>query len=453
MAFRPSAAPPRLARVRFQWSATTTSAAWSHTTELPLTLPLSPSDACALELSLHRLLRLPGGFTVFTVRRADEPYAPPLPLLLLHGLLPPEQTLLHVLVLVRPLAQLARPRQLPPPPLRLADLSHSAAAAAELLRRLQRDGTARVCADERLAEATRGAYDAMVRFFTQPAAAKAALHTKCLAAAHNERYAGYSSDAGREWLQLRLRLAAPQAGGGRRTLPQQAPEPFERAFLELRRASSTCLRALAAASGLHAEAFARLTDVDDAPPHPPSEAEGDAGGESDGGPSVLRLYTYKRVDEAGCGCHAHADLGMLTLSPSPVCAEPPHGGAPGLLVYDTERLCWDEAENDLGPDELTVFAGEQLSLLTGGDIPSAIHRVPPPSDAGRFSMPFFVRAHPTARLSGRQSSRDDTHPDALRTPAPDAVMDWLCQDFVLQKLFRCRPWRPSVDQSWRVPDF
>ena len=40
-----------------------------------------------------------------------------------------------------------------------------------------------------------------------------------------------------------------------------------------------------------------------------------------------------------------------------------------LQVYDAERLQWEEAEATMQPDELTLFAGEQLALLSAGVTP------------------------------------------------------------------------------------
>ena len=83
---------------------------------------------------------------------------------------------------------------------------------------------------------------------------------------------------------------------------------------------------------------------------------------------MLRLYRYVSQARSGTGCQAHADLGLLTLSPCPT--------LPGLLVHDVEGLCWTDAEVGMVPEELTVFAGEQLSFLSGG----AVHA--PLSDDG-----------------------------------------------------------------------
>ena len=104
-------------------------------------------------------------------------------------------------------------------------------------------------------------------------------------------------------------------------------------------------------------------------------------------------------------------------------------------MYDAEMLAWDEAEAAMRPDELTLFAGEQLALLSAGTIPAALHRVPsPPAAASRLSMPFFARAHPGAQL------------------CPVRGAAGVCEHFVLEQLFRRRPWRPAPDGS-SVPDY
>ena len=106
---------------------------------------------------------------------------------------------------------------------------------------------------------------------------------------------------------------------------------------------------------------------------------------------MLRLYRYRTAD-VGTGCHAHSDLGLLTLSPAPT--------APGLLAYDSETLQWYEAEAypPMAPDEISFFCGEQLAVLSGGAVRAPLHRVPPPPAgehaAPRYSMPFFARASP-----------------------------------------------------------
>ena len=48
----------------------------------------------------------------------------------------------------------------------------------------------------------------------------------------------------------------------------------------------------------------------------------------------------------------------------------------------------------LQDDELSLFAGEQLALLTNNYVHAALHRVPAPDQRGRLAMPFFVRSRP-----------------------------------------------------------
>ena len=115
---------------------------------------------------------------------------------------------------------------------------------------------------------------------------------------------------------------------------------------------------------------------------------------------------------------------MISLSPAPVPCR-----APGLLVYDPEHLCWVDAEEGLAEDEMTVFVGETLSSLTKGALPAPLHRVPPPIVDGRLALPLFVRAHPHARLGATTA-----------------------EEFVVEHLFRRRPWRPSPPNG-TTPDF
>eukprot|EP00966_Prymnesium_polylepis_P234495 5423926-Prymnesium_polylepis.1 len=86
----------------------------------------------------------------------------------------------------------------------------------------------------------------MLAFFEWPVDAKARLRTSCCRnaadEARNGRYAGWGSDSGREWLQLRLEqpAARPRQAGAPRAIPAGAPAAFELAFMHLRRASALC---------------------------------------------------------------------------------------------------------------------------------------------------------------------------------------------------------------------
>ena len=90
-------------------------------------------------------------------------------------------------------------------------------------------------------------------------------------------------------------------------------------------------------------------------------------------------------------------------------------------------------------DEITLFCGEQLSYLSSGQLPSPLHRVPPPSSSSgssngttRYSMPFFARARPEALLTPMAAGAGAGAP-----PLPPVR----CEDLILKQLFRRRPWR------------
>ena len=400
--FRASDAPTRKVWCKLHHETTTLPRLrWANTAELKLELPLQPTATDDLERLLQQKLSLPAGHTVFTIRRLDEIAAPVLPLVLLHGLVAPDENSVEIAVEVRPVAQAGAP----PPRAPLPSLDLAALDGAELLRRLRTEKVARLRMDPALLAAVRACKAALPAFFAEPEAAKERLATPLRPDSTDRRYAGPGSDRGREWLQLR------QAREGS-ALPAGAPDEIAAAFSELRRAAVVVLRALAGALGASAEAWLAMTDVDD---------EGAARIRGAGGPSVLRAYRYKA---GGCGCHAHADLGMLSLSPAPVPCR-----APGLLVYDPEHLCWVDAEEGLAEDEMTVFVGETLSRLTKGALPAPLHRVPPPIVDGRLALPLFVRAHPHARLGATTA-----------------------EEFVVEHLFRRRPWRPSPPNG-STPDF
>lgn len=389
-----------------------------------MSVPLDPESATRLEVTLQRELRLPEGHTVFAIRPLREPCAPAVPLVLLHGLADSLEESLALSVVVRPFLSLtslqptAAREPIPLDALRQRD----ATAAADLLDRLQSTGVARLRGTADLTAATMAAYEHAPAIFAMPAAHKQALFEHIGPAPRCGRYVGFGGDLGREWLQLRRQL--PCDGGG--VLPAGVEGALHGAFEELRRAACTCLCALQSASG-DAEAVSWLQKTDLADDLGEEQVAASSGHKA--GPSVLRMYDYRPDGAKGRGCNAHADLGMLTVSPAPVSHT--MEAAPGLLCYSVEKLRWEEAELGLRPGELTLFAGEQLSLLSGGRVPAALHRVPPPA-ASRLSLPFFARANPNARLAAGRTG--------------------VCEAFVLDRLFRRRPWRPAPPHD-SVPDY
>ena len=434
--------------------------------ELRAWLPLTPEEAVKLEWALQRELRLPPFLTVFAVVRSDEsPYAPLIPLLLLHGVCGANEPRCEVDALVRPMIQAqpelrVRPAPLPALPLALLmDPATRAAAGLELLTRLRRFSVARLRATADLAACLDCCLAELPAFFRQPRPTKARLHCDLRPDEANDRgYAGMGQDAGREWLQVRRRQPPPRLDTDATCdcLPEGTPPALAAAFVGLRHASAACLGALAEGFGVAPECWLNLTDLCDPPMPPPPPVDG--GTVRLGGPSVWRCFSYL-PEGRGTGCHAHADLGLLTLDPAPT--------HPGLLVYDCESLEWAEAEGGMAPDEITIFAGEQLAYLTGGVLPAPLHRVPAPAAVAgvegspRISMPFFVRAHPDATLrpAGHAEAATPARAGeavdggASRAPAR-RLAPVRTEEFVLEHLFRKRPWRPNPsDAHPQTPDY
>lgn len=125
-------------------------------------------------------------------------------------------------------------------------------------------------------------------------------------------------------------------------------------------------------------------------------------------PSVIDAFFYTAVDassaapaaapmadgeQAGCASRtmqmaAHVDPGILTLTRASEC--------PGIEIFDGARQGWVAVEALAAPDEVVVFAGEQLEKASRGRIRAARHRVapPPPEHSGeeRISVVFELRA-------------------------------------------------------------
>ena len=225
---------------------------------------------------------------------------------------------------------------------------------------------------------------------------------------------------------------------------------------------------LAISLGVSPESWLSLTDLT------PEDRHGHRSGRTCG-PSVLRFYKYRAAGD-GCGCHAHADLGLITLSAAPChmrcesdqgedavaiqhSIDNPHEASGGLSVFDPELLAWREVEAGLTSGQLSVFCGEQLAFLSNGALPAPVHRVPPPpkTHGVRFSMPFFARAHPNATLARMVPTAHVTHTGDRQVSEHCAAVfgrdEQLCEEFVLNTLFRRRPWRPCVTSHDGTPDY
>jgi isopenicillin N synthase-like dioxygenase len=96
-----------------------------------------------------------------------------------------------------------------------------------------------------------------------------------------------------------------------------------------------------------------------------------------------RLLHYPQVDQrtsdAQLGCGAHSDYGCLTLLYS--------DGTPGLQLLTVDDEWVDVTVPD---DALVVNLGDLLQMWTNDRYRSTKHRVIPPTERDRYSVPVFV---------------------------------------------------------------
>ncbi|GAA5858874.1 hypothetical protein JCM8547_007138 [Rhodosporidiobolus lusitaniae] len=94
--------------------------------------------------------------------------------------------------------------------------------------------------------------------------------------------------------------------------------------------------------------------------------------------AALRLLHYP-PELSGTGAGAHTDFGLITLLAT--------SGAPGLELF-TPSSQWLPIEPN--PGAFVVNVGDILSLYTGGEYRSSLHRVVNRSGIKRYSIPFFL---------------------------------------------------------------
>ena len=104
--------------------------------------------------------------------------------------------------------------------------------------------------------------------------------------------------------------------------------------------------------------------------------------------SMMRVHRYT-VD---ADYPPHEDLGLLTLAPRATIA--------GLHVQRPGTDDWVSIEELMGMDEVLLFGGSTLSVLTG--IQALSHKVVR-GGHDRLSAPYFLRASPTTRLPSATS--------------------------------------------------
>lgn len=99
--------------------------------------------------------------------------------------------------------------------------------------------------------------------------------------------------------------------------------------------------------------------------------------------AALRILRYPRADErsaaAQLGCGAHSDYGSLTLLFS--------DGTPGLQLLTADG---DWVDVEVPDGALVVNIGDLMQRWTNDAYRSTVHRVIPPIDGERYSVPLFV---------------------------------------------------------------
>jgi len=181
-----------------------------------------------------------------------------------------------------------------------------------------------------------------------------------------ERYVGFATDYGREWLQCRNGLQRAEV------LNKLVEDPEARArvatvmqsTLLLEDAATSIFKAIAThvLGYTEQEALASL----DCSTDPSSQ-----GYKS----SVHRVYKYhdnlllQRIGGPLAAISGmHADMGLLTLSPKST--------RPSLLLLQPDTFLPLYPEASLAENEWIVFAGETLALLSGGLFQAPLHSVP-----------------------------------------------------------------------------
>ncbi|RLN69352.1 hypothetical protein BBJ29_000221 [Phytophthora kernoviae] len=262
------------------------------------------------------------------------------------------------------------------------------------------------------------------------------------------RRVGFSLDRNREYMQLRLPIAAsgtPWPPGYFQDSEQNVE--FANDLLTLLEflddIARDCMKAVCEV--LNIDERWLFEELLDDRTRPKADFQGTRDTSYQYGASVLRIYNYRNKDPAANGrpemavdpndhsCGVHADLGLVTVSPL--------ASVPGLQIWNLERMLWADVEENATALDFSVFAGETLGLLTHGVISAPLHRVPPICVAGeakrRMSMPYFLRVKPNACVN----------------PKAPPIEQITCRDFMEDMLFKKRPWRREDRNNPVPPDY
>lgn len=442
-----------------------------------------------LETRLRQAFGVPEGSSVFAVVHADELYSPPFPLVLINVLAArfkedepaPE---VHLALVVRSLALVRQPLPrgdvdkspffaVPAQALALpTDSDARRLARARFVSNMQRYGFARLEVTPEQAQVPIEAFRAVRKWLVEQLALPPVKRWVDYVDARDwqrdgggstdssgqqrepsdlydtypivsrGRRVGFSSDRNREYLQLRLPMAASGTVWPPPYFTDAGPDAakFANDMLTLLQLldhiARDCMRAICEVTNLDERwLFDEL--LDDRTP-PPTSADQITTGKDKSyqyGASVLRIYNYRNKAKASPddhSCGVHADLGLVTVSPVAT--------VPGLQMWNLERMMWADVEEDAASLHFSVFAGETLGLLTNGLISAPLHRVPGIAvnleEERRMSMPYFLRVRPEKCLNPR-------------APPEKQVS---CRDFILDTIFKKRPWRRE-DKTGAPPDY
>ncbi|ETK74636.1 hypothetical protein L915_18609 [Phytophthora nicotianae] len=453
---------------------------FTHQIQLPLLYdrPQSGTQGTALvdlEVELRKKLQLPEGSSVFAVVQADELYSPPYPLVMINIVAArlftnPDETripVLHYALVVRHMGLLKQPLPMGNAyespffavnAAALAETTNSIArnlARRRFVQNLQTFGFARLEVTPEQAKIPQLAFERVRKWLVEQLelpkekrwidyvdvskpGEKESVEDNSLYSSHpvvsRGRRVGFSLDRNREYMQLRLPIAA----SGTPWPPvyfQDSEENKEFAnelltLLELLDdISRDCMKSVCEI--LNIDERWLFDDLLDDRTRPTEGFTGPRNTSYQYGASVLRIYNYRNkaangqspadVDPNDYSCGVHADLGLVTVSPVAT--------VPGLQMWNLERMNWADVEENATALHFSVFAGETLGLLTHGVISAPLHRVPPicvEIEAEiRMSMPYFLRAKPSACLN----------------PKAPKVEQITCRDFMEDIVFKKRPWR------------
>ena len=174
------------------------------------------------------------------------------------------------------------------------------------------------------------------------------------------------------------------------------------------------------------------------------------------GASVLRVYKYfkdKNQPPSPPATGFHCDMGLVTVAL--------RSDVPGLMIFnssqgflmDVERPQAGQGEEGEGEgEEIIIFAGEALGLITGGRVKAPCHFVEESFVCQpRFSFPFFLRPRPEADLSPLIDPRllARLHEDRLKSQKEGSTSftPLTYGAFIERIMWKDRPWSPKPGSS------